>query len=120
MSCGTSNAASVDGRLLNCINNPAAMCHARWQWNAHTPACGLIRYQKILTKCGERWRLTIIRDEAQDEPVVCGYEDGVAAEGRCRVELLSGIAPCARAHSARTNQLEKMKFGGLATYIQGR
>jgi hypothetical protein len=54
-----------------------------------------------------RRRLTIIRDEAQDEPVVRGYEDGIAAEGRCRVELLPSITSRPRAHSVRTKPRQR-------------
>ena len=38
MSGGTVELDRAEGWLLICISSPAAICHAMWQWNAHTPA----------------------------------------------------------------------------------
>jgi hypothetical protein len=84
------------------------------------PHARLIVAHIMISACDERRekeRLTVIRDEAQDHPAVRGYEDGVALQGRCRVELLTRIASGARAHSTRMNLSNAYQFSKLATYI---
>ena len=88
------------------------MCHAKWQWNAHKPAVEQEEARKVYvstrftirdnnvkrTKRGggevnsvkKGKKLTVVGDEAEDDPSTRGNEDRVAAkwvrviEGRAR------------------------------------
>lgn len=95
MSCGMSNFADLDGRLLNCINRPAAMCQAMSNEEA-VSVCGDRYLRQGVRQCmvqipaGEiqvsrcasfqEAALTVVRNEAHKKPSATGDEVRVSAK----------------------------------------